>query len=144
MGAGVCSEFLLYLAWSAVSLTAHVKHKLLQPADVPPLLVTELHTRYNMHPLWKEAEPAFGLVMDVARRFSAADRFVRRGDWLKSPYPLTTNISGKRLGILGPDCIGQVVARCASDFDMEVCCHNRRPNCIKPANADTFCGLFHV
>ena len=34
------------------------------------------------------ADTAFGLLMDVARRFSAADRFLRRGDWLQGQYPL--------------------------------------------------------
>ena len=74
------------------------------------------------------ADTAFGLVIDVARRFSAADRFVRRGDWLKTQYPLATRVSGKRLGILGLGRIGQVIARRASGFDMEVRYHNRRAN----------------
>jgi lactate dehydrogenase-like 2-hydroxyacid dehydrogenase len=78
------------------------------------------------------ADTAFGLVMDVARRFSAADRFVRAGQWLKGQYPLTTKVSGKRLGILGLGRIGQVVARRASGFDMEVRYHNRRPNPAVP------------
>jgi lactate dehydrogenase-like 2-hydroxyacid dehydrogenase len=73
------------------------------------------------------ADTAFGLLMDVARRFSAADRFVRRGDWLRGAYPTTTRVSGKRLGIVGLGRIGRVVARRASGFDMEVRYHNRRP-----------------
>lgn len=48
--------------------------------------------------------------MDVARRFSASDRFVRAGRWLQGAYPLATRVSGKRLGILGLGRIGQVVA----------------------------------
>ena len=177
-----------------------MKQQLLQHAEIPPLRDTELHARYDVHPLWKESDPraflaehgpafsgyvtsarfgldeatlaalprlkvissfgagtetlplaaagargiavgytpdvlndcvadnAFGLVMDVARRFSAADRFVRRGDWLKGQYPLATRVSGKRLGILGLGRIGQVVARRASGFDMAVRYHNRHPN----------------
>lgn len=177
-----------------------MKPRLLQHAEMPPLLATELNTRYDVHPFWKEADPqaflarhgheytgyvtsarfgvneatlaampnlkvissfgvgtetlplaaasargidvgytpgvlnncvadtAFGLVIDVARRFSAADRFVRSGDWLKGQYPLSTSVSGKRLGILGLGRIGQVVAKRASGFDMEVRYHNRRPN----------------
>ncbi len=72
------------------------------------------------------ADTAFGLVMDVARGFSAADRFVRRGDWLRGQFPLTTKVSGKRLGILGLGRIGRVVAKRAGGFDMEVRYHNRR------------------
>jgi hydroxypyruvate reductase len=78
------------------------------------------------------ADTAFGLVIDVARRFSASDRFVRSGAWLRGPYPLATKVSGKRLGILGLGRIGQVVARRAAGFDMEVRYHNRRPNPAVP------------
>lgn len=73
------------------------------------------------------ADTAFGLVLDVARRFGAAERFVRRGDWHKGQFPLATQVSGKRLGILGLGRIGRVIARRASGFDMEVRYHNRRP-----------------
>jgi hydroxypyruvate reductase len=72
------------------------------------------------------ADTAFGLVMDVARRFSAADRFVRRGEWTKSQFPLATQVSRKRLGIVGLGRIGRVVAKRASGFDMDVRYHNRR------------------
>jgi len=72
------------------------------------------------------ADTAFGLVLDAARRFSAADRFVRSGAWLKAQYPLATKVSGKRLGIVGLGRIGRVIAKRASGFDMEVRYHNRR------------------
>ncbi len=73
------------------------------------------------------ADTAFSLVMDVGRGFTASDRYLRRGDWLKAPFPLATRISGKKLGILGLGRIGNVIARRASGFDMEVRYHNRRP-----------------
>lgn len=73
------------------------------------------------------ADTAFGLVIDAARRFSDSDRYLRRGDWLKAPYPLATRVSGKKLGIVGLGRIGRVIARRASGFDMEVRYHNRRP-----------------
>jgi lactate dehydrogenase-like 2-hydroxyacid dehydrogenase len=73
------------------------------------------------------ADTAFALLMDVARGISASDRFVRRGDWLKGNFPLTTRVSGKRLGIVGLGRIGHVIARRAAGFDMEVRYHNRRP-----------------
>ncbi|RZI97280.1 MAG: 2-hydroxyacid dehydrogenase [Variovorax sp.] len=71
------------------------------------------------------ADTAFALLMDVARNISAADRFVRRGDWRTQQFPLATKVSGKRLGILGMGRIGRVIARRASGFDMEVHYHNR-------------------
>jgi len=73
------------------------------------------------------ADTAFALLMDVARNTSAADRFVRRGDWKKGQFPLATQVSHKRLGILGMGRIGRVIARRSSGFDMEVRYHNRRP-----------------
>ena len=66
------------------------------------------------------ADTAFALLMDAARQVSAADRFVRRGGWLKGPYPLTTRVSGKRLGIVGMGRIGRVIAKRSTGFDMEV------------------------
>jgi len=73
------------------------------------------------------ADLAFGALVAVARRLAAADRFVRRGEWQKGGYPLTTRVSGKRLGIVGFGRIGQAVARRAGGFAMEVRYHSRRP-----------------
>lgn len=72
------------------------------------------------------ADTAMGLLLDVARGFSASDRYVRAGLWPKAPFPLATRVSGKRLGIVGLGRIGQTIARRASGFDMEIRYHNRR------------------
>lgn len=72
------------------------------------------------------ADTAFGLLLDVARGLSSADRFVRRGEWPKKNFPLAVQVSGKKLGILGLGRIGRVIARRAAGFDMEVRYHNRR------------------
>ncbi len=88
------------------------------------------------------ADTAFGLLMDAARQFSAADRFVRRGKWLKAGYPLTTRVSGKRLGIVGLGRIGRVVARRAGGFDMDIRYHNRNKVADVPyAYEPTLMGL---
>ena len=73
------------------------------------------------------ADLAFALLLDVSRGLSASDRFVRRGDWTKGRFGLTSKVSGKRLGIFGMGRIGSTIARRASGFDMEVGYHNRRP-----------------
>ena len=78
------------------------------------------------------ADLAMALLLDVARGASAADRFVRRGDWPQGKFQLGRKVTGQRLGILGLGRIGQVVARRASGFDMEVRYHNRRPNPAVP------------
>lgn len=73
------------------------------------------------------ADVAFGLLIDVARSLTAADRFVRKGAWKLGRYPLTTRVAGKRLGILGLGRIGQAIAQRSTGFAMEVRYHSRRP-----------------
>lgn len=73
------------------------------------------------------ADLAFGLLIDVARGISAADRFVRKGDWTKGRFPVTTRVSGKRLGVVGLGRIGQAIAKRAAGFDMEIAYTNRGP-----------------
>jgi len=46
------------------------------------------------------ADLAICLMLTVARGLSAAERFVRRGDWLKAQFPLATRVSGKRSAFL--------------------------------------------
>jgi hydroxypyruvate reductase len=72
------------------------------------------------------ADTAMLLLLDVARSGTAADRFVRRGEWLKGQFPLQVRFSGKKLGILGLGRIGRAIARRAAGFDMEIRYHNRR------------------
>lgn len=73
------------------------------------------------------ADTALGLLLDVFRRFPAADRFVRRGDWLRGGFPLAREFSGSRVGIIGLGRIGRAVARRLDAFDVRVAYHNRTP-----------------
>ena len=73
------------------------------------------------------ADMAFALLLDACRGITAADRFVRRGDWGQQRFGIHTRASGKRLGIFGMGRIGSTVARRAAGFDMQVGYHNRRP-----------------
>ncbi len=74
------------------------------------------------------ADTAIALYVDMLRRISAADRYVRRGEWeAKGNYPLATKASGKRVGILGLGRIGKVIARRLEGFDCTIAYHNRRP-----------------
>lgn len=74
------------------------------------------------------ADTALALYLDVLRRTSSADRYVRRGDWpRKGNFPLATKASGKRVGILGLGRIGKVIARRLEAFDCTISYHNRRP-----------------
>jgi lactate dehydrogenase-like 2-hydroxyacid dehydrogenase len=73
------------------------------------------------------ADLAFGLLLDTARGIAHGDRFVRAGKWTQGAFPLTTRVSGKKLGILGLGRIGEKVARRAMGFDMDIAYHNRQP-----------------
>ncbi len=72
------------------------------------------------------ADLAFGLLIDMARHISASDRYVRAGRWTTGRYPLTTHVSGKRLGIVGLGEIGRAVAKRAVGFSMEVRYNDRK------------------
>lgn len=72
------------------------------------------------------ADLAMGLLIDVVRGLSASDRHVRRGDWPRvGPTMPSTRVSGKRLGMLGMGRVGQVIARRAGGFDLEIRYHTR-------------------
>lgn len=72
------------------------------------------------------ADLAVGLVIDVLRGISAADRHVRRGGWPSGPYRLTRKVSGKRAGIVGLGRIGRAVASRLEGFGIAISHHNRR------------------
>ena len=73
------------------------------------------------------ADLAFALLLDVARRVSESDRFVRRSDWPRGNFPLSRKVSGARLGIVGMGRIGRTIAQRSTGFEMQVRYHSRRP-----------------
>jgi lactate dehydrogenase-like 2-hydroxyacid dehydrogenase len=73
------------------------------------------------------ADTAVGLMIDVLRRFSAADRYVRAGRWpVDGDYPLTRQVSNTRVGIIGLGRIGRAIAQRLSAFGCSIRYHNRR------------------
>jgi len=67
------------------------------------------------------ADTTVWLVLDVMRRFAAADRFVRRGEWAQGlTYPLTRQVTGCRVGIVGLGRIGQAVAHRLINFETDI------------------------
>lgn len=73
------------------------------------------------------ADTAMALTLDVMRRYSEADRFMRAGKWTQGKFPLASKIGGKKIGIVGLGNIGESIAKRAAAFDMEVLYHNRKP-----------------
>ena len=71
------------------------------------------------------ADLALAFLLALARRIGPADRFVRAGNWASSKFQLSTNVSGKRAGIVGLGFIGRKIARRLAGFDVEVCYHGR-------------------
>jgi lactate dehydrogenase-like 2-hydroxyacid dehydrogenase len=79
------------------------------------------------------ADTAVGLVIDVMRQFSAADRYVRAGRWpSEGNYPLTRQVSNKLVGIIGLGRIGGAIAQRLSAFGCAIWYHNRRPVAESP------------
>lgn len=88
------------------------------------------------------ADAAVGLVLDVMRGLSAADRYVRRGDWGSgADFRLTRKVSGARVGILGLGRIGSAVARRMMAFGAALSYHSRTRTDAPYAYAPTVCDL---
>lgn len=72
------------------------------------------------------ADLTLGLLIATVRRIPQADRFLRQGEWLNGPFPLSPSLRGKTVGILGLGRIGEAIAvRCAA-FGLNVEWHSRR------------------
>lgn len=72
------------------------------------------------------ADLAAFLVVDVLRGISAADRFVRSGAWARGEKPpLTRDVRGAVVGVLGLGRIGRAAAERLEAFGAEVHYHSR-------------------
>ena len=74
------------------------------------------------------AEIAILLMLGAARRASEGERLVRTATWKDwSPsFMVGRQVTGRRFAVVGMGRVGQVVARRARCFDMEIHYHNRR------------------
>jgi len=75
------------------------------------------------------AEIAVLLMLGAARRASEGERLIRANLWKTwSPaFMVGTQVTGKRLGIVGMGRVGQTFARKVQGLDMDLHYHNRRP-----------------
>jgi lactate dehydrogenase-like 2-hydroxyacid dehydrogenase len=78
------------------------------------------------------AELTMALMLSLCRRVVDADRFVRDGKWLSDGYPLTGELTGKTVGILGLGRIGKEIARRCQAFKMQVVYHGRHAQKFEP------------
>lgn len=73
------------------------------------------------------AEIAMLLMLGAARRAAEGERIMRDNEWKEwSPaFMVGTQVTGKRLGIIGMGRVGRIFARRARGFDMEIHYSNR-------------------
>jgi hydroxypyruvate reductase len=72
------------------------------------------------------ADIALALMLATERRIAEADRFVRRGDWLKGDLSFGRALRNRKLGIVGLGRIGQAIATRAAAFGMEIAYYGPR------------------
>lgn len=84
------------------------------------------------------ADTAIALVLSTLRKLPQCEAFLRAGQWAATgPYPLTTSLGGKTMGILGLGRIGEAVAQRAIACGMRIRYHNRnRKDVPYPYDAD--------
>ncbi|MEM7042980.1 MAG: 2-hydroxyacid dehydrogenase [Pseudomonadota bacterium] len=85
------------------------------------------------------AELAMAILLDVARKITWNDRYLRDGRWPKDgDPPLSNSLSGRTLGILGMGRIGQAIAERAKVFGMDIIYGgpNRKPELAYDYHAD--------
>jgi len=78
------------------------------------------------------ADLAFGLLLSLGRRIPQADRFLRNGDWVSDAFPMTHQVSGARIGIVGLGRIGRAIAKRAEGFEMHISYVGREPKSDVP------------
>lgn len=79
------------------------------------------------------AETTMALMLALCRKIPQADQYVREGKWhTQGNYPLTGELTGRTLGILGLGRIGKEIARRAQVFKMQVVYHGRNEQPHEP------------
>src|SRR3954470_9293741 len=72
------------------------------------------------------ADTALALILNTVRKFPQSEVYLRGGNWAsRGPYPLSTSIGGKTLGVLGLGRIGEAIAKRAQACGMKIRYHNR-------------------
>ncbi|BAV65176.1 2-hydroxyacid dehydrogenase [Sphingobium cloacae] len=79
------------------------------------------------------ADLAVGLLFATMRNIAAYDRMVRSGAWARGEgVPLSTRITGRKIGILGLGRIGRAIAARLEPVAGEILYHNRHPQADAP------------
>ncbi|KAK8979893.1 hypothetical protein V6N11_066093 [Hibiscus sabdariffa] len=79
------------------------------------------------------ADSAVGLLIDVLRKISAANRYVKQGLWSSQGiYPLGYKLGGKHVGIVGLGSIGTEVAKRLEPFGCSISYNSRSKKPLVP------------
>ncbi len=79
------------------------------------------------------AEITIGLMISLAHKLPQADRWVREGKWVPgTSFGLTSELTGRTVGILGLGRIGKEIAARAQAMKMRVVYHGRREQPHQP------------
>ena len=79
------------------------------------------------------AELTLGLMVSLARNIPAYHNFVKAGRWAEEGrVPLTGQLAGAKVGIVGLGRIGKDIAKRCVAFDMDVSYHGRREQTDQP------------
>ncbi|MCU0885351.1 MAG: 2-hydroxyacid dehydrogenase [Beijerinckiaceae bacterium] len=71
------------------------------------------------------ADLTLGLLLGTIRQLPQADRYLRAGQWLHKPFPFTTSLRTRSIGIVGLGRIGKAVARRLEPFGVPIAYHGR-------------------
>ncbi|KAL5859845.1 hypothetical protein ACOSQ4_001141 [Xanthoceras sorbifolium] len=88
------------------------------------------------------ADAAVGSLIDVWRKVSAADRYVRQGLWMtRGDYALGSKLGGKRVGIVGLGRIGLEVAKRLEAFGCTILYNSRKEKPVSYTFYSNICEL---
>ena len=65
-------------------------------------------------------ELAIGMLFGLLRRIPQAQAFIKNSEWSMAPFPITTTLAGKKVGIVGMGRIGQDLARRLEPFKVTI------------------------
>jgi lactate dehydrogenase-like 2-hydroxyacid dehydrogenase len=71
------------------------------------------------------ADTALGLLLCTVRQFPQAERYVRAGQWGKTPFPLSQSLHDRTVGMVGLGRIGMAIARRIEAMRVPVVYHTR-------------------
>ena len=71
------------------------------------------------------ADTALALMINAVRQLPAAERYLRAGKWLEKPFPLSSSLRERTVGIIGLGRIGKAIASRCEAFGLTVVYHGR-------------------